>query len=161
MLEQNLIDKRYIALVQGTPPEDGQIDLPIMKHDRKHYMVVSASGKSAETRYKVIERLGPFSLVELQLITGRTHQIRVHLSAIGYPLLVDPLYGNQEHFFLSSIKKNYRGDRNEERPILSRTPLHAASLSFDLFGKSYNIQSAPPKDMRATITQMQKIFAES
>lgn len=159
LLEKHKIDKHYAALAMGQPHDDhGVIDLPIMKHERKHLMIISASGKSAETHYKIVERLGPFSLLDLRLVTGRTHQIRIHLSALGHPLLVDPLYGSKDSFFLSSVKKNYRGERDEERPILTRTPLHAHKLKFTLEGEAYDLESPLPKDMRATLSQLRKIY---
>lgn len=159
MLEKHEIEKYYAAVAMGQPPDDqGVINLPIMKHDRKHLMIISASGKAAETHYKIVERLGPFSLLDLRLVTGRTHQIRIHLSALGHPLLVDPLYGTRDSFFLSSVKKNYRGEKDQERPILTRTPLHAHKLKFTLEGEAYDLESPLPKDIRATVSQLQKIY---
>ncbi len=160
MLEKHQIDKYYAALAMGSPTDDqGVINLPIMKHDRKHLMIISANGKAAETHYKISERLGPFSLLDLRLVTGRTHQIRIHLSALGHPLLVDPLYGSKDSFFLSSVKKKYRGEKDQERPILTRTPLHAHKLKFNLEGKYYDLESPLPKDMRATLSQLRKIYS--
>lgn len=98
-LAQELKDKKalrkYWALVHGNLPHDrGLIDAPIgrSEKDRKK-QAVTAKGKEAKTHFQVLERFGDYSLVELQLETGRTHQIRVHMAYIGHPLAGDPLYG--------------------------------------------------------------------
>lgn len=86
--------KIYQVLVHGTPPEQGRIEAPIGRHplERKKMAVVPL-GKPATTSYNVIEYLGQFSLLEAKLESGRTHQIRVHFSYIGYPVVGDPVYG--------------------------------------------------------------------
>ncbi|MBP2623150.1 RluA family pseudouridine synthase [Streptococcus oricebi] len=98
-LAQELKDKKslrkYWALVHGNLPNDlGVIEAPIgrSEKDRKK-QAVTAKGKEALTRFKVLERFGDYSLLELQLETGRTHQIRVHLAYIGHPIAGDPVYG--------------------------------------------------------------------
>lgn len=87
--------RKYIALVHGNIPHDkGTINAPIgrSKSDRKKQAVIE-EGKSAVTHFTVLERFGEFTLVELQLETGRTHQIRVHMQYIGFPVAGDPVYG--------------------------------------------------------------------
>ncbi|HER6554665.1 TPA: RluA family pseudouridine synthase [Streptococcus pyogenes] len=87
--------RKYLAIVHGNLPNDrGMIEAPIgrSEKDRKK-QVVTAKGKEAVTRFTVLERFGDYSLVELQLETGRTHQIRVHMAYIGHPVAGDPLYG--------------------------------------------------------------------
>lgn len=87
--------RKYLAIVHGNLPNDrGMIEAPIgrSKKDRKK-QAVTAKGKEAVTRFTVLERFGDYSLVELQLETGRTHQIRVHMAYIGHPVAGDPLYG--------------------------------------------------------------------
>jgi 23S rRNA-/tRNA-specific pseudouridylate synthase len=99
------------------------------------------------------------SLLECKPKTGRLHQIRVHLSAIGYPLLVDPDYGSNAEFKLSTIKKKFNvGKNQEERPLLIRTPLHSSSLEFThpLTGESVKFTAEMPKDMSATINVLNK-----
>lgn len=98
-LAQQLKDKtslrRYVALVHGNIPHDkGVIEAPIgrSKVDRKMQAVVE-DGKAAVTHFEVLERFGDYTLIELQLETGRTHQIRVHMAYIGYPVAGDPVYG--------------------------------------------------------------------
>ena len=95
-IQERKVTKKYIALVRGVVAEDeATIDLPIARStkDRKKMAVVMQGGRNAVTHYKVIEKLGKYTWVELQLETGRTHQIRVHMSYIGHPLLGDPVYG--------------------------------------------------------------------
>ncbi len=87
--------RKYLAIVHGNLPNDrGMIEAPIgrSEKDRKK-QAVTAKGKEAVTRFTVLERFGGYSLVELQLETGRTHQIRVHMAYIGHPVAGDPLYG--------------------------------------------------------------------
>ncbi len=91
------IDKRYLALVAGIPPKDeGMIDAPLLKDSSMGLVKVSKEGKEARTKYKVLEKYEDSSLVELELLTGRTHQIRVHLSYIGHPIIGDGKYGDFE-----------------------------------------------------------------
>lgn len=99
-LEQKTTYRKYIALVWGVIPHDtGTIDAPIGRDssDRKKQAVVK-DGKKAVTHFKVLERLDNATLIELQLETGRTHQIRVHMQYIGYPIVNDPVYGKRKKF---------------------------------------------------------------
>ncbi|MDG3141297.1 RluA family pseudouridine synthase [Streptococcus suis] len=87
--------RQYVALVHGNLPRDrGVIEAPIGRSDKdRKKQAVTAKGKSALTRFQVLERFGDYTLVELQLETGRTHQIRVHMAYIGHPIAGDPTYG--------------------------------------------------------------------
>jgi 23S rRNA pseudouridine1911/1915/1917 synthase len=89
------IEKHYAAICVGIPPE-GLIDAPIGRHPihRKEMCVNYSCGKSAQTIVKVVAHNSALSFVEVQLLTGRTHQIRVHLKQIGTPVLGDPVYGS-------------------------------------------------------------------
>lgn len=94
-LKAHTVIRKYIALVHGNVPHDqGTIDAPIGRdeHDRKMYTVTDRNSKHAVTHFKVLERFGDSTLVELKLETGRTHQIRVHMKFIGHPLVGDPMY---------------------------------------------------------------------
>ena len=89
--------RKYRAIVSGILKEDeGVIDAPIGRHpiDRKKMAVNEKNGKRAVTHYRVLARLSGYTYVECQLETGRTHQIRVHMASIGYPLLGDMVYGS-------------------------------------------------------------------
>ncbi len=98
-LKEHEIKRTYIAITEGIIENNcGSINLPIGRHavDRKKMAVKPDGGKNAITHFKVIERLNNHTLVECELETGRTHQIRVHLSHIGYPIVGDPLYGKRD-----------------------------------------------------------------
>lgn len=95
-LKEHSVNRQYIALVHGNVPhEHGTIDAPIGRDpkDRKLYTVTERNSKHAVTHFLVLERFGDYTLVELKLETGRTHQIRVHMKFIGHPLVGDPAYG--------------------------------------------------------------------
>jgi 23S rRNA pseudouridine1911/1915/1917 synthase len=113
-LKDRTVEKTYVALVEGTPkPAQGVIDAPIAR-DRVHRqrMAVVANGRDAITAYTVVERFRGYSLVEARPKTGRTHQIRVHLAAIGHPIVGDRVYGKR------SI-------------LVGRQFLHALRIAFD------------------------------
>ena len=101
-LAQELKEKKslrqYVAIVHGNLPNDrGVIEAPIGRSDKdRKKQAVTAKGKPALTRFQVLEHFGDFTLVELTLETGRTHQIRVHMAYIGHPIAGDPVYGPQK-----------------------------------------------------------------
>ena len=98
-LEEKSTYRKYIALVWGVINHDtGTIDAPIGRdiNDRKKMSVTSINSKNAVTHFKVLERFKDATLIELQLETGRTHQIRVHMNYIGHPVVNDPVYGNRK-----------------------------------------------------------------
>lgn len=153
--------KIYQGLVIGVPAEEeGSIEAPIAEHPAQNgTMMVHRKGKEALTDYKVFESFGIYSLVQFQIHTGRTHQIRVHMKDIGHPIVCDPLYGDGKPVLVSSLKSKFKlsKDVEEERPILGRLALHAFQLSFtDMHGGMVSIEAPLPKDMRATIQQLQK-----
>ncbi len=117
--------KRYLALVHGhMEPLADLIDLPLGKHPtiREKYAVRhDETGKPSQTVYRVLEEYEGYSLVELELRTGRTHQIRVHLSHRGYPIVGDDMYGGRH-----SVERDFGG--TNDRPAMMRQALHAAYL---------------------------------
>nr|WP_317365451.1 RluA family pseudouridine synthase [uncultured Blautia sp.] len=101
-LKEHSIKRRYRAVVQGNLKEDeGTIEGPIGRHptDRKKMAINHKNGKPAVTHYKVLERFGQYTYIECRLETGRTHQIRVHMTSIGHPLLGDTVYGSSKNPF--------------------------------------------------------------
>ena len=160
--ENREVTKQYLVLVDGqVQDEEGQIDLPIgesLSHPGK--MEVKGRGKPSLTLYKVLERFKGFTLLEADIQTGRTHQIRVHFAAIGHPLAVDSLYGQREGFFLSEIKgRRFRlGKYEEERPLMTRTTLHAHRLRFrhPVTREYLEFESEWPKDFGAVVNQLRK-----
>jgi 23S rRNA pseudouridine1911/1915/1917 synthase len=158
--EQRQVEKLYRAIVVGSPTaECGSIDLPIAEneHGVRKMKVDKKNGKEAITDYKVIETFRGYALVEVKPRTGRTHQIRVHLSAIGLPILADSLYSSSGGFFLSTIKRNYKSN-GEEKPLLARTGLHAFSLSFrhPATGEQSLIEAPLPHDMTTVLKALRK-----
>lgn len=134
------VAKAYLVLVKGhLAPEDGVIEAPIGRDPRnRKRMAVVAEGREARTGYHVIQYMGNYTLLEVRPETGRTHQIRVHLSAIGYPVVGDSLYG---------VKSAY----------LSRQFIHACRLGFQLpsTGKYVEFTS----DLRPDLEQALKDIA--
>src|ERR1700712_1291728 len=160
IFQDRQVEKVYFGIVWGSPSSlSGIIELPMLEHPGKNgTMVVNRKGKPASTGYEVIENFGKYSLIKFNLFTGRTHQIRVHMKETGHPILCDPLYGEGKPFLVSSLKKNYKhSDLEEEKPILNRLALHAASISFnDQHGKHFTLKADMPKDLRALVNQMTK-----
>lgn len=133
--EDHQVDKTYLAIVIGTPePTEGRIENFLAKSETvRDKIVVFKRGKLAITDYKVLESYDKkYCLVEVKILTGRTHQIRVHMAHIGHPLLVDNKYGKADSFSLSEIKRKKYNRKNdiEEKPLISRHTLHAAEISF-------------------------------
>jgi 23S rRNA pseudouridine1911/1915/1917 synthase len=139
------VEKRYLALVYGDPsPSRGAIEAPIGRHPvhRKRMAVLSEGGRAARTEYTVRERFAQSALVELLLLTGRTHQIRVHLSAIGYPVVGDRVYGPRR-----------------ERIAAPRQMLHSWRLGFShpVTGQWHLIETPLAKDMQAVLTRLRQL----
>lgn len=162
--EKRVVHKTYHALVYGHPMWDTlKVDLPLLPDgDARHRTVVDKRiGKPSVTDFRLIGNCGPFSWVEAKPLTGRTHQIRVHLAANGFSIVCDPLYGgNQKPVRLSEIKKRWNGDEEEERPLLKRLALHAYKIEFKhpSTGEMVSFTAAYPKDMDATRKQLAKIY---
>jgi 23S rRNA pseudouridine955/2504/2580 synthase/23S rRNA pseudouridine1911/1915/1917 synthase len=161
LFEGREIEKYYLGLVHGIPsPKKGTIDAPIAEHGvQKGFYIVHQRGKPSVTDYEVIEENKTFSLVQFQLHTGRTHQIRVHCKNMGHPLACDELYGDGKPVLLSSIKKKYKLSKHdeEERPMLNRLALHSYRLKFtDVDGKIIDLKAELPKDIRALLQQLKK-----
>jgi RluA family pseudouridine synthase len=124
--------KSYLALVHGAPSEEAfEVQAKLAHHPARPAMmrVDEKAGKKARTRFDVAERYTAYTLLRCQPLTGRTHQIRVHLRHCGLPVVGDILYGGKP-LLLSSLKPGYRFKRDEpERPLMSRVALHAESLT--------------------------------
>jgi 23S rRNA pseudouridine1911/1915/1917 synthase len=161
LFEQRNIEKKYLGIVRGSMPEkSGSINEPIGEHPtRKGMMTISKKGKPSLTNYEVLEDYGIYSLVQFEIQSGRTHQIRVHTKSIGHPIICDEIYGDGKPILLSTFKKKYKMSDNdlEERPLTSRLGLHSASLLFkDIHQKEFFIEAPLPKDMKALLQQLAK-----
>lgn len=158
MFENHQIEKFYVGIVSGKlPSPEGVIRKPLLKTHRK--VIVHEKGKPSTTEYKVLGEFDNYSLVRLKPLTGRTHQIRVHLKSIGCPLLIDPLYNKKEAFYISEIKRNFHRKQDEEpRALCSRITLHAQKLSFtDPMSKKWvEFNTELPKDFMAVLKSLRK-----
>lgn len=154
-------NKIYNGLVMGKPVEtEGMIDEPISEHPtKKGMMTVWRKGKESITEYKVLESYRLYSWMQFRILTGRTHQIRVHMKHLGNPVVCDDLYGDGKPVLLSQLKKKFKlsQSEDEERPILNRLALHSSQLSFKgMKGEPFDLEAPLPKDLRATINQLSK-----
>src|SRR6185369_8666885 len=115
--------KTYLALVQGAPPDRGVIDLPMKLLDTPSHVMMgpACDGLPALTRYRVVRRFAAHALCEASPETGRQHQIRVHLAAIGHPIVGDKLYGASEALFMRSCDE---GVTPELLAVFNNLPRH-------------------------------------
>ena len=138
-LQARTVKRTYLALARGKVAAGGKVDAPVGRHPvHRTRMAVVAGGKPAVTHYRVRERFAAHTLLECELETGRTHQIRVHLASIGHPLEGDPVYAG-------------RGPR-----LLPRQALHAWKLAFahPRDGKVASFESPLPADFRALLESL-------
>lgn len=160
--EHGKVQKTYLALVssQGIRAE-GVIRLPIGPHPHRPGVMTirRRHGKSAITRYSILERFRGYTLLHVRPQTGRSHQIRVHLQAIGHPLAIDPLYGSGQPLLLSALKPSYRPKAGtEERPLMARLTLHAQALELmhPTHGESCTWVAPLPKDFAAVLRNLRR-----
>jgi 23S rRNA pseudouridine1911/1915/1917 synthase len=160
--EHGKVQKTYLALVssQGIRAE-GVIRLPIGPHPHRPGVMTirRQQGKSAITRYAISERFRGYTLLQVRPQSGRSHQIRVHLEAIGHPLAIDPLYGSGQPLLLSALKPAYRPKTGtEERPLMARLTLHAQALELlhPTHGGSCKWVAPLPKDFAAVLRNLRR-----
>lgn len=166
LFESRDIVKEYSALVRGGPAEDrGTVALALAEDPaRPGQMVVSKDGKHAETEYVVTRRWNGYAMVTLHPLTGRTHQLRVHMAALGSPILSDRFYGSNRTLFLSHIKPGYKFKKNEdEKPLMRRLALHAGSLRFThpVTGAAIEIASPLPHEFEVSIKYLDRFASSS
>ena len=144
-IAKRYVTRKYLAIVKGVISEsEGIVRAPIGRNpdNRQKMAVVERGGKEAETGFVVRERFREFTLVECKLKTGRTHQIRVHMAYIGYPLLGDSLYGNARNRF-----------------DFTRQALHAYNLEFEhpVTHEHMSFTTQMPADMQAVVLKIRKL----
>jgi len=157
-IRERTLLREYIAIIWGhMPVEKGVIEAPIgrAKRDRKKMAVTHLKGRESLTLYRVLERFDLCELLSIRLKTGRTHQIRVHLSYLNHPVLGDPEYGGR-HKWIRGIHDRYRPLAQKLLGLINRQALHAGKLGFvHPRTKEYMEFDSPlPEDMTAVLTSL-------
>ena len=153
-LQERSIGREYEAIVQGVLTGGGKVNEPIGRHGRQRQkMAVVDSGKPAVTHYRVLQRYRAHTHLRLKLVTGRTHQIRVHMAHIHYPLLGDPLYGGCQR-----LPKACDDDLLSSLRAFKRQALHARRLTLihPHTGTSLAWEIALPEDMQTLLAKIQR-----
>jgi 23S rRNA pseudouridine1911/1915/1917 synthase len=169
MFSSRRMRKTYVALVHGSVERDtGTINEPISRDTVRRTRMTTrrtAEGRTAISHYKVLRRIdsrfGRFTLIAVRIETGRTHQIRVHMSSIGHPVVGDTLYGAPAEIALATptvTRRSRARALSEERTSLDRNFLHAAELEFDhpRSGKPLHLSSPLPAELEAFLTNIER-----
>lgn len=153
--------RRFVTLVQGAPPENQfEVDAKLTSHPTQpgRVHVNPRQGKQSRTRFTVLEKFTRWTLLQCEPVTGRLHQVRVHLRFAGLPVVGDELYGGKP-LWLSRLKRNYRLKPNHvERPLLGRPALHGESLSLPhpVTGEIVTMEAKWPKDLTVAIKYLRQ-----
>jgi 23S rRNA pseudouridine1911/1915/1917 synthase len=153
-LQARSVKRQYLAIVQGLIGSGGSVDQPIGRHPvQRTRMAVSATGRPAVTHYRVLQRFRGHTCLQVNLETGRTHQIRVHMAYLRHPLLGDPVYGGRPRFpagASGALRETIRG--------FHRQALHAARLELihPLRDESLAWEAPLPEDMRQLLRVLQE-----
>jgi len=153
--EHRTVVKVYHAVVDGRPEfRDEEVSARIEKQT-DGTVKLSPRGKDAQTRFNTLEIYRQHALVECRPVTGRMHQIRIHLASLGTPITSDERYGGKP-FLVSSVKRGFRVKKGtEELPLIRRIALHAVSLEFKgLDGSMIKAEAPYPKDFSALLRQL-------
>ncbi|MFZ2905146.1 MAG: RluA family pseudouridine synthase [Cyclobacteriaceae bacterium] len=154
--EHREVSKIYHAVADGIHNfKDQLLDAPILKMDDGIAKISKREGKEAQTYFTSLKSFRLHTLIECRPITGRMHQIRVHLAYLKAPITGDEQYGGKP-FFLSSVKRGFNLKKEtEEKPIMNRMALHAYALKFQpLTGEKVVVTAPYPKDMLALLRQL-------
>lgn len=156
--ENREVTKIYHAVIEGTKKLDNEmVDLPISILKDGSVRIDKMEGKESATIFNTLKAFHRYSLVACLPITGRMHQIRIHLSTIGHPIIADELYGGKQ-IFLSQLKRNFKLKKDtEELPLMKRVALHAKALTFkNLAGEELTVTAEYPKDFAVLIRQLEE-----
>jgi 23S rRNA pseudouridine1911/1915/1917 synthase len=158
MLRRRAVRRVYLALVWGDPKRDsGEISAPLGRdpRQRQRMAVVTRGGRAALTHWRVLERFGPATLLQVRLETGRTHQIRVHLAHVRNPVVGDPTYGGRPKKQLS-LDDRQRSLAVDLLRCLPRQALHAAELAFThpVTGEELTFTSPLPGDFESALARL-------
>lgn len=155
--ENRQVGKIYHAVVDGIHNfKDELVDAPILKLDDGVVKISRSEGKPAQTWFNALKSFRYHSLIECRPVTGRMHQIRIHLATERASITGDETYGGKP-FLLSAIKRDYKLKKGtEEEPFMKRMALHAFSLQFnDLADKRQIVEAPYPKDFQALLRQLE------
>jgi RluA family pseudouridine synthase len=164
--QSKTVRKSYQALVVGLPATDAfTVDLVIKEDEAKPGVmcIVKKHGQVSRTEFTVLERFAQpagrpsFAWMECQPLTGRMHQIRIHLGSAGTPILHDALYGTPVSLLLSDLKRGYKG-RADERPLIGRLALHAGGLTFThpASREKMTLTAPLPNDLEVALKYLRK-----
>lgn len=155
--EQRKVTKIYHAVVSGVLNVHRQsIVLPIAVLKNGTARINMQEGKPAETIVTTLEMFGHYTLVECIPVSGRLHQIRVHLASQHFPIVCDTTYGGKIPY-LSALKRNFKTSKWEnEQGMMQRVALHARSIAFELNGKTYEVSAPYPKDFAVLLKLLDK-----
>lgn len=155
--EAREIDKAYHAIVSGNlQVKEKRIDLPLSITRNALAKVDMKEGKKAQTIFTTLESFKHYTLLECKPITGRLHQIRIHIASQNFPIAADEQYGGKPPF-LSQLKAKFKTGKDEnEQPIIKRFALHARSLSFVFREKEFAVTADYPKDFEVLLKQLYK-----
>lgn len=155
--EKREVTKRYHAVADGLHQfSDFLVDAPILKQEDGTVRISNREGKPAQTWFNALKSFRMHTLVECKPVTGRMHQIRIHLAVSGAPIMGDTQYGGKL-FYLSQVKRGFNLKKGtEEEPFMKRMALHAFSLTFlDLDGTTIEVEAPYHKDMAALLKQLE------
>jgi RluA family pseudouridine synthase len=156
--EHREVEKVYHAVVDGIHNfADVLVDLPILKQNDGVVKISRSEGKDAQTYFTLLKSFRYHTLVECRPVTGRMHQIRIHLASLKASITGDDTYGGKP-FLLSQLKRRFNVKKGtEEESFMKRMALHAYSLKFnDLSGKERTIEAPYPKDFQALVRQLEQ-----
>lgn len=155
--ERRRVNKIYHAIIEGTHAfEELKVDLPILNQGNKNVSIDRANGKKAITLFQSIQFFKHYTLIECRPVTGRMHQIRIHLATQHASIVGDSMYKGKS-VFLSQIKRGFTlGKDREEQPIMKRFALHARRLEINLGDKKYAFEAPYPKDFATLLKQLDR-----
>lgn len=155
--EKRLVKKIYHAVVQGNlSVAEQSIKLPLGQTAKGVAKIDMKEGKPSETIVSTLKNFRHYTLVQAEPVTGRLHQIRIHLASQNFPLVADTTYGGKMPFLADLKPKFKEGKWENADPMMKRVALHAYEISFELLGKPYKVTAPHPKDFAVLLKLLEK-----